>query len=313
MKILFFGTPEFALPALEALLENHQVVAVVTQPDRPAGRGQRVTASPVKRRAEAAGLPVLQPERLRHPQWPDRLRQWSPDLAVVVAYGQILPKAVLDVPPRGSINVHASLLPRYRGAAPIAWALIRGEAETGVTTFRMDEGMDTGPILLQEATRIEPNETAGELAQRLSRLGASLLLRTLQTLDTLTPTPQRHELATPAPRLKKEDGFLDWTEPAQALVNRVRGCNPWPGARAFSAAGTLMFWRATALEGSTRAEPGTLVRTADGTLAVATAAGLLLPREVQPENRRIMAWSAFLRGARMGPGARFTSAPRPTS
>src|SRR3989304_3151594 len=175
MKVLFYGPPEFALPTLEGVLDRHQVVAVVTQPDRPAGRGQRVTASPVKRHAEAAGLPVLQPARLRDSEWPDRLRVFGAEVAVVVAFGQILPRAVLDVPPRGSINVHASLLPRYRGAAPIAWALIGGETKTGITTFRMDEGMDTGPILLQEATPIEPKETAGGPAARLGGRGARAL------------------------------------------------------------------------------------------------------------------------------------------
>jgi len=310
MKVLFYGTPEFALPTLEALLGKHQVVGVVTQPDRPAGRGQRLTASPVKRRAEAAGLPVLQPARLRDAEWPERLRGFGAEVAVVVAFGQLLPKAVLNVPPRGSVNVHASLLPRYRGAAPIAWALIRGETETGVTTFLMDEGMDTGPILLQEATRIEPNETAEELAARLSRLGASLLLKTLEALDTLTPTPQRGELATLAPRLKKEDGFLDWNEPAQALANRIRGCNPWPGAVAFGPRGKLLIWRAAAISEPVTGEPGEIVRSTSGALAIATAAGLLLPREVQPENRRIIGWQDFLRGARMGSGARFSAPPR---
>jgi methionyl-tRNA formyltransferase len=304
MRVLFYGTPEFALPTLEGLLAHHEVVAVVTQPDRPAGRGQRVTAPPVKRRAEAGGLPILQPARLRDPEWPDRLRGFGAEVAVVVAFGQILPKAALDVPARGSINVHASLLPRYRGAAPIAWALIRGETETGITTFRMDEGMDTGPILLQEATPIEPNEAAGELAARLGRLGAALLLKTLERLDTLTPRPQRHELATPAPRLKKEDGVLQWTGPARALVNRIRGCNPWPGATAETPRGRIFIWRATALDEPFTAEPGEIVRAASGALTIATGAGLLLPREVQPENRRIMAWNAFLAGARMGPGAR---------
>jgi methionyl-tRNA formyltransferase len=307
MNVLFYGTPEFALPTLEGLLDHHQVVAVVTQPDRPAGRGQRVTASPVKRRTEAAGLPILQPARLRDPEWPDRLRVFGAEVAVVVAFGQILPKAVLDVPARGSINVHASLLPRYRGAAPIAWALIRGETETGITTFRMDEGMDTGPILLQEATPIEPKETARELAARLGRLGAALLLKTLERLDTLTPTPQRRELATPAPRLKKEDGVLQWTEPARALVNRIRGCNPWPGATAGTPRGRIFIWRATVLDEPFTAEPGQIVRAASGALAITTGAGLLLPHEVQPENRRIMAWNAFLAGARMGPGARLST------
>ncbi|MBI2154809.1 MAG: methionyl-tRNA formyltransferase [Candidatus Rokubacteria bacterium] len=307
MNVLFYGTPEFALPTLEALLDHHQVVAVVTQPDRPAGRGQRVTASPVKRRAEAAGLPILQPARLRDAEWPDRLRVLGAEVAVVVAFGQILPKAILNVPPRGSINVHASLLPRYRGAAPITWALIRGETETGITTFHMDEGMDTGPILLQEAAPIGPTETAGELAARLSRVGAALLLKTLESLDTLTPTPQRHELATPAPRLKKEDGLLHWAEPARALVNRIRGCTPWPGATAVTPRGRIFIWRATDLDEPSSAKPGEIVRAASGALAIATGAGLLLPREVQPENRRIMAWNAFLAGARMGPGARFST------
>ncbi len=316
MKVLFYGTPEFALPTLEALLEHHQVVGVVTQPDRPAGRGQRVVASPVKRRAESARLPVLQPGRLRDPEWPARLSALEAEVSVVVAFGQILPKAVLDVPSRGSINVHASLLPRYRGAAPIAWALIRGETETGVTTFLMDEGMDTGPILLQERVPIEPEETAEELAARLSRLGARLLLKTLEQLDRLTPIPQRHELATLAPRLKKEDGLLDWSEPAQTLVNRIRGCNPWPGAAAEGPRGRLRIWRAVALDEpdpaspGARAEPGTLVRSKSGVLALATGAGLLLPRKVQPENRRIIAWHDFLRGARMDPGARFNTLPQ---
>jgi methionyl-tRNA formyltransferase len=308
VKVLFYGTPEFALPTLEALLDRHQVVGVVTQPDRPAGRGQRLRGSPVKRRAEAAGVPVLQPARLRDPEWPDRLRALGAEVAVVVAFGQILPAAVLEVPPRGSINVHASLLPRYRGAAPIAWALIRGETRTGITTFLMDAGMDTGPVLLQEATAIAPHETAGELAERLAHLGARLLLRTLAELDALTPVPQRHEEATPAPRLKKEDGLLDWREPAQALVDRVRGCNPWPGGQALTRHGRLLIWRAAALDEPAGGEPGEIVRSATGALAVATGGGLFLPREVQPENRRIMAWHDYLRGARLGPGSRLAPA-----
>ena len=313
MKILFYGTPEFAVPTLEALLERHQVVGVITQPDRPAGRGQRLTARPVKRRAEAAGLPILQPARLSESQWPERLRALGADVAVVVAFGQILPKAVLDVPPRGSINIHASLLPRYRGAAPIAWALIRGETETGVTTFLMDEGMDTGAILLQERAPIDPEETAEELAARLSRLGAGLLLRTLEQLDTLTPVRQRHELATSAPRLRKEDGMLDWSEPARALVNRVRGCTPWPGATTETSRGRLRIWRAAALDEASTSGPGEIVKSASGALAVATGAGLFLPRLVQPESRRIIAWHDFLLGARIGPGDRFGAPRRATA
>src|SRR2546422_4784574 len=219
MKVLFYGTPEFALPTLDALLRRHEVVAVVTQPDRPAHRGQRLTPPPVKARATAAGLPVLQPARLREPEWPARLRALAPAVAVVVAFGQILPRAVLDVPARGSINVHASLLPRYRGAAPIAWAIMRGETETGITTIQVDEGMDTGAMLLRVPTPIAPDETAGDLARRLAALGADVLIDTLARIDTFTPIPQRHEDATLAPRLKKTDGHLDWDRPRQEIHN----------------------------------------------------------------------------------------------
>ena len=306
MRVLFYGTPAFALPALDALLAGHHVVAVITRPDKPSGRGQRLMTPPVKRRAEAAGIPVLQPARLRDPEWPARLAGFSAEVAVVVAFGQILPKAVLDVPARGSINVHASLLPRYRGAAPIAWAIIRGETETGITTFKMDPRMDTGDILLQEVTRIGPEETAGELGARLAEIGAGVLLRTLDRLDTLTPMPQDHEAATLAPRLTKEDGWLRLAEPARALANRVRGCNPWPGAALMTPAGRLLLWRATEVPHSASAPPGTLVASGPDTTAIATGQGLLLPRLVQPESRKAMNWADFLRGARLGPGVRFT-------
>ena len=306
MRVLFYGTPSFALPTLEALLGAHHVVAVVTQPDKPAGRGQRVAAPPVKERALAAGVPVLQPPRLRDAGWPERLRELGAEIAVVVAFGQILPKAVLDVPARGSINIHASLLPRYRGAAPIAWAIIRGETETGITTFQMDPGMDTGAMLLRESTRILPGETAGELAARLAPLGAAVILRTLAELDALTPTPQDHRQATLAPRLKKEDGWLRLGEGAKALVDRIRGCNPWPGAVLAAAANRLLIWRAVVVPHATTAALGTLVKTGPGAMAVATGEGLLLPLEVQPENRKAMPWEDFLRGARLGPGDRLT-------
>jgi methionyl-tRNA formyltransferase len=306
LRVLFYGTPSFALPTLEALLGAHHVVAVVTQPDKPAGRGQRVAAPPVKERALAAGVPVLQPPRLRDAGWPERLRELGAEIAVVVAFGQILPKAVLDAPARGSINIHASLLPRYRGAAPIAWAIIRGETETGITTFQMDPGMDTGAMLLRESTRILPGETAGELAARLAPLGAAVILRTLAELDVLTPTPQDHRQATLAPRLKKEDGWLRLGEPAKALVDRIRGCNPWPGAALAAATHRLLIWRAVVVPHATTAALGTLVKTGPGAMAVATGEGLLLPLEVQPENRKAMPWEDFLRGARLGPGDRLT-------
>ncbi len=288
------------------MLARHDVVAVVTQPDRPAHRGKRLTPPPVKMRALAARLPVLQPARLRDPEWPGRLREVGADVGVVVAFGQILPKAVLDAPRRGSINVHGSLLPRYRGAAPIQWALIRGETMTGVTTFQMDEGMDTGPLLLQASTPIGPEETAGELAARLAVLGAQVLLETLERLDALTPAPQRHEDATLAPRLKTTDGRLDWTRAARELMNLARGCNPSPGAFTLAPAGRLTIWRAAAVPCLPGALPGTLVTSASG-LAIATGEGALVPTEVQPENRRPMTWPDYLRGARLAPGARFTT------
>jgi methionyl-tRNA formyltransferase len=306
MRVLFYGTPAFALPTLEALLAHHQVVAVITQPDRPAGRGRATTPSPVKRRAMEASVLVLQPPRLRDPGWPERLAEYRADVAVVVAFGQILPRTVLDVPTRGSINVHASVLPRYRGAAPIAWAIMRGETRTGVTTFQMDPGMDTGDLLLSESTPIGPEETAGELATRLAPIGARLLLRTLEHIDSLPRIPQDHPAATLAPRLRKEDGWLRPTEGARDLVNRVRGCNPWPGAALMTPVGRLLIWRAVArpAEGPVPS-PGTLVLVSDD-LAIATGDGLLLPIEVQPESRKAMAWADFLRGARLSSGARVT-------
>jgi methionyl-tRNA formyltransferase len=301
MRVLFYGTPDFAVPTLEMLLLQQDVVAVVTQPDRPAHRGQRLTASPVKVRALEAGVPVLQPARLRDPEWPERLRPYRPEIGVVVAFGQILPRAVLDVPARGSVNVHASLLPRYRGAAPIAWAIIRGETETGISIMQMDEGMDTGPVLLTERTAIGPDETAGELSARLAAMGAGALKNALSRLDSLRPLPQVHGEATLAPRLKKADGAIDWTRPAREIANLVRGCNPWPGAFTRTPGGGLLIWRAQAIEASVAGSPGMLIARG-GSLAVATGAGLLLPVEVQAEGRRAMSWDEYRRGARLAAG-----------
>ena len=275
-------------------------MAVITQPDRPAGRGRPLTASPVKRRALEAGVPVLQPPRLRDLGWPERLAEYRADVAVVAAFGQILPKAVLDVPARGSINVHGSILPRYRGAAPIAWAIMRGETETGITTFQMDPGMDTGAVLLEARTPIGPEETAGELAERMAKLGAEVIIDTLARLDTLTPKPQRHEDATMAPRLKKSDGVIDWQRPARDIVNVVRGCNPWPGATTRSPRGALTLWRARATDAAP-APPGTLVRHGDE-LVIAAGTGAVLPLSVQPENRKAQTWDEYLRGARFDAG-----------
>ena len=307
MRVLFYGTPGFALPTLDALLRHHDVVTVVTQPDRRAHRGQRLTAPPVKERALAAGLPVLQPERVRDPGWAERLAAVGAEIAVVVAFGQILPKAVLDAPDRGSINVHASILPRYRGAAPIAWAIMRGETETGITTFQMDPGMDTGDVLMTARTPIGPDETAGELAERLSRLGADVMIETLARLDALTPTPQRHEEATLAPRLKKTDGVLDWSRTAEELVHVIRGANPWPGAATRSPRGPLLtIWRARVVDDARPAPPGALVHH-EGRSMIAAASGAVLPLVVQAENRREQPWEEYLRGARLEDGARFTA------
>ncbi|HKX04920.1 MAG TPA: methionyl-tRNA formyltransferase, partial [Methylomirabilota bacterium] len=262
----------------------------------------------------------LQPPRLRDPGWPERLAEYRADVAVVAAFGQILPKAVLDVPARGSINVHGSILPRYRGAAPIAWAIMRGERETGITTFQMDPGMDTGDMLLREATPIGPEETAGELSGRLAEIGARLLLRTLDALDDLPRIPQDGAQATLAPRLKKEDGWLRPAESARELVDRIRGCNPWPGAALMTPVGRLLLWRARALPGDAGVPPGTLIplplsplgrgQGEGATLAIATGAGLLLPLDVQPENRKAMPWGDFLRGARLEAGARVSEPTR---
>jgi methionyl-tRNA formyltransferase len=276
-------------------------VAVITQPDRPAHRGHKLTPPPVKRAALDAGLAVLQPPRLRDAEWPERLRALGADVAVVVAFGQILPRAVLDAPARGSINIHASLLPKYRGAAPIQWAIIRGERVTGITTFQMDAGMDTGDVLLSASTSVGDEETAGDLSTRLAALGAEVIVETLDRLADLTPVPQRHEDATLAPRLKKSDGRLDWRRPAGDLVNLVRGCNPWPGASTATPAGPLAVWRATAIDGPSSGPPGTLV-THGRMLAIATGDGLFVPTDVQAENRRTMPWADYVRGARLAPG-----------
>jgi methionyl-tRNA formyltransferase len=307
VKVLFYGTPAFAVPTLGALLGRHEVVAAVTQPDRPAGRGHQIVMPPVKVRALAAGVPVIQPPRLRDPGWPEQLAGYGADVAVVVAFGQILPKAVLDVPARGSINVHASVLPRYRGAAPIAWAIVRGETESGITTFQMDPGMDTGDILMIERTPIGPEETAGELAERLSEIGARVMLQTLEHLSTLTPAPQRHEDATLAPRLKKEDGHVRWERTAAEIVNLIRGMNPWPGAATVTPAGRLMLWRARAVESPDPGAPPGTVLAAGGSLVITAGDGAVEPVEVQAENRRAVSWAEFLRGARLAPAMRFTT------
>jgi methionyl-tRNA formyltransferase len=233
LKLLFLGTAEFACPSLKVLIDSsHQILGVITQPDRPKGRGQKRVPSPVKSLALKAGLPIHQPEKVRDPSFLEVLESLRPDLLVVVAYGQILSARVLSIPPRGCVNVHASLLPKYRGAAPIVRAILAGESRTGVTTMFLDPGMDTGPILLAQEAEIGEEDTAGTLHDRLSHMGAGLLLRTLEGLETnrLAALPQDHSQATLAPKIEKEEARIDWSTPARRIFNLIRGFDPWPGA-----------------------------------------------------------------------------------
>jgi methionyl-tRNA formyltransferase len=234
MRIVFCGTPQFAVPSLKYLFAQpeFQIVAAITQPDRARGRGHEVSFSPVKEAATAAGIPVHQPEKIRAPEVQELLQKIAPDVIVIIAYGQIIPARLLAIPKLGWINLHASLLPKYRGAAPINWAIVNGETKTGVTSMRIDAGMDTGEILLQKEMEVGPTESAPELAARMSELGAPLMAETLRGLaaGTIVPRPQQHELALSAPMLKKEDGRIDWSRSAQEIFNRIRGFAPWPGA-----------------------------------------------------------------------------------
>jgi methionyl-tRNA formyltransferase len=283
--LVFMGSPEFAMPTLGILSKNYRLVGVVTQPDRPSGRGRVLTPPPVKTLADQLGLPVIQPNRLREPEFMEQLRIWSPDLIVVAAFGQILRPDVLELPPQGCINVHASLLPRWRGAAPIQAAIRHGDQEAGVTIMKMDSGVDTGPMLAQRAIPIQPDDTAGRLAEKLSTLGAELL----------PPRPQPEAGASYAPMLKKEDARLDFSIPAEGLARYVRAYNPSPGAYFEWAGEMLKVHRAHATEGES--QPGR--RQIHQKLpAVGTSHGLLVLDEVQPPGKKPMPGKAFLSGAR---------------
>ena len=307
-RVVFFGTPEFAVPSLQALVDGpDQVVGVVCQPDRPAGRGQHVQPPPIKQLALRHGLPIVQPSKLRSEEFPVQLRAWAPDLAIVAAYGRILPTSILAVPSLGCINVHASLLPAYRGAAPIQWALLRGEQTTGVTIMGMNERMDEGDMLLQRATAIEPGETYGALQQRLAVLGAAALMDALAALHagTLRATPQDHAAATYAPMIRKADGAIDWTQPAQAIADKVRAFNPWPSAHTTWDGKMLKIHRARAVSRTLDRSPGTIVAVGD-TLDVATGAGILAIDELQLEGRKRMPAAVFVRGASPPVGSRLS-------
>jgi methionyl-tRNA formyltransferase len=303
MRLVFMGSPEFAVPTLEWLAFSYEVVGVVTQPDRPAGRGRPDRPPPVKLVAEKSGIPVLQPTRLREPAAVAQLREWSPEAIVVAAYGQILPSDVLGIPPQGCINVHASLLPRWRGAAPIQAAILHGDAETGVTIMKMDKGLDTGPILSQRSTAIREEDTTGSLSHRLALAGAELLLQTLPDYlaGTLGPQPQPSEGVTYAPALTKAEGALDPRRPAAALARQVRAFEPWPGAF-FDWEGRRLIVR-QALAVGVRPEAAGRIGLVRGLPALGTAEGSLLLEVIQPAGRNPMPGEAFVRGARRFIGA----------
>jgi methionyl-tRNA formyltransferase len=310
MRIVFMGTPEFAVPSLRVLLEHHyDIPAVVTAPDKPRGRGLQVSFSPVKSFALERQLPILQPEQLNDPTFIQHLASLKPDLIVVVAF-RILPKDVFTIPRLGSFNLHASLLPKYRGAAPINWAIINGEVETGVTTFFLQEKVDTGNVILQARVHIGPDETAGELHDRLAMVGAEVVLQTVRLLELgkTTPRPQDDRLATPAPKIYKDDCRIDWSKSTQQVHNLVRGLSPTPCAWTSHVSKQIKIYR-TAIEPvqtlSGDAKAGEIVRAENGRLLVKTGDGVIAIREIQQEGRKRMGVEEFLRGYALKVGERF--------
>ena len=308
LRVVFFGTPEFAVPSLERLIASrHPVVGVVTQPDRPRGRGQKVTYSPVKAAALAHGIDVYQPATLRSPEVDATLARWNADVGVVAAYGKLIPAALLKRPRLGMINVHASLLPKYRGAAPVHRAVIDGAQQTGVTIMRVVEALDAGGMLAKAARAIAPDETSDIVERDLAELGAGLLVPVLDAIaaGTAVEEPQDDMLSTYAPRLTKEEGLVDWTLPAGYIHNRVRGLYPWPHAYTYLNAERLILLRTHLDPRTTQEEPGTIVEASGDSLHVATGhGGRLAIDELQPEGRRPMTAREFLAGRPMAPGTR---------
>jgi methionyl-tRNA formyltransferase len=300
MRILFIGTGEIGVPTLRALRESgeHEIIGVVTQPDKPVGRDQRIKAPPVKQAMAAAGLPILQPERIKRPEAIAEIQSLHPDIILVMAYGQILPRAILDVPRLACLNLHASLLPRWRGAAPIQAAIAAGDARTGITVMYMDEGLDTGDMLLQHTTEIQPLDTGGSLHDRLGEMAPAATVEALHLLrDGKAPRiPQDNVLATLAPKLNRESGRIDWSEPAEVIERKIRAFNPWPGAYAITDEGKprhLKIFSASVVDG--HAAPGTILPSEDG-IVVATADRALSLKEVQVEGKRRMNANEFMRG-----------------
>jgi len=298
MELIFLGTPSFAVPTLEKMVQaGDRVLAVFTQPDRPKGRGQALAVSPVKEAALRLGLPVHQPERIRRPEVVEELRQMKPDAMVVVGYGQIIPQSIIDIPPRGIINVHASLLPKYRGAAPIQWAIANGETHTGVTTMQIDAGLDTGDMLLKWETHIGPEENALELGARLAEAGAELLIKTLA--ENPPRVKQNSDQASYAPIIKKEDGEIDWNWPAAKIFNRSRGFLPWPGAYSFFRGQMFHIWKSRVANDAVEAAPGRMIAQKKRLLIAAGVGTALEALEVQIEGRKRMPAEAFLNGQRL--------------
>jgi len=308
-RIIFMGTPEFAVPSLKALLDKDEnVVCVITQPDRPRGRGRKVMPPPVKELALQAAIPVLQPESIRSDNFLAELGRYEPDIIALTAYGKILPGRLINLPPLGTINVHGSLLPKYRGAAPIQWALINGEKETGVTIMQMDEGVDTGDILLQEKIAIEPEDTAGSLSVKLADLGGAALGKAIDLLrqDRLEPVKQDERQACPAPLLKKEDGLLDWSKSAAQISGLIRGLDPWPTTYTSLAGRRLRLFLPEVIDETacqnTFSKPGIVCRADRDGLLVTTGNGCLLIKEIQAEGSRRMDVDAFVSGNPIQPG-----------
>ena len=309
LRIIFMGTPDFAVPALQALLDSpNQVVAVICQPDRKKGRGKKLSPPPVKILAEKHSLPVLQPTAIRTEEFLEQLRSFAPDLIVVTAYGRILPASLLFLPRLGTINVHGSLLPKYRGAAPIQWALINGEQETGVTIMQVDEGMDTGDILLPVSLPITNTDTSGSLFKKLSTLGGETLVKAISLLKEgkLPPIKQDDALATEAPMLNKEMGHLDWHQDAQTLHCLIRGLDPWPSAFGFLQDRRFRFFQPQVIEGNVSEPPGTLCRADKNGLLVATGKNYLRLAEIQPEGKKRMSVQSCLCGMKLPVGEQFS-------